>query len=352
MLNLAKRLFGRSKSRDISSPRLSTCVLEQMEPRQLMASSTLSMGININDASTRMTKLAIPQLKALGVKSVRVWINPGSFNKRINNPVMLRAAAYKKAGFDVMAEVAAPNGSVTNPAAVKAWFKWAVSKPAWKNAIDRWQIGNEPDHKADWRGSMSQYVNLFLKPAAEALHAAGEKVVSAGPSWNPQDVSSMIKAGMLNHVDYVGYHPYSNSVKLATQRIAELKAVVGGRKPLVASEWNIRGLEGNKSAWANAVKAIFPTIRGNFAFNYYFGLIQKKSTKAGPGGVLTSGGGKTQFYQALAGARSTAANVISVSAAGVVTSSNGGFKAMTLSSAFSNRVISLVDDKTVSSSVL
>ena len=83
-----------------------------------------------------------------------------------------------------------------------------------RKAVDRWEIGNEVDSANYFKGTLKQYVSNFLKPASDELHVAGEKVVSAGVSWNPEDVKEMIGYGMLDMVDYVGFHPYARGVKL------------------------------------------------------------------------------------------------------------------------------------------
>jgi hypothetical protein len=282
--------YPHSKSRTIA--------VENLEDRKLFATG-YDLGININDASSATMHKAIPVLKSLGVKSVRIWAGVSDFNKHNLDGALQRAVDYGHAGFDVMVIVGNNGGKVPNAAAVKGWFDWASSNPALKAAVDRWQVGNEVDHSEYWKGSLSSYVSGFLKPAAEALHANGETVVSGSVSWDPQDIKTMINAGMLNYTDYIGFHPYANGVSLQKQRINELKSIVGGRKPLAATEWNIRGYEKNKSGWAAAVQDAIPNVRNGFALNYYFGLINTSATMAGPGGIMNRDGSKTPFYYAL-----------------------------------------------------
>jgi hypothetical protein len=289
-------------------------MVEDLESRQFL--SAAGLGVNVNDGSSATMKKAIPVLKRLGVTSVRIWVGVSNFNSHAWNGTLQRAVDYGNAGFDVMVAVVPNGGKVPNAAAVKGWFQWAVGNASLKNAVDRWQIGNEPDHKNYWNGTLSQYVTNFLKPAAEALRPKGEPVVSAGPSWNAEDVRKMINAGMLNYVDYVGYHPYAKGVALQKQRISEIRAVVGGRKPIIASEWNVRGLEGNKSAWAAAVKQTMPNISANFARNYYFALVAKSGTMAGQAGIMTTGGTPTPFFNAIASAKGISVAPIAVKSIG------------------------------------
>ncbi len=309
MLNRIKQFFTPAAPSPVSSA--TSAVIENLEGRTLLAAS-FDLGININDASSATMNKAIPKLKALGVKSVRIWIGTDFKSKSWEGP-MQRCVDYAKAGFDVMAAVVPKNGVVPSTANVTSWFQWAMGT-ALKGAVDRWQVGNEPDHDQYWRGSPVSYVTALLKPASAVLKAQGEAVVSAGPSWNPKDVQNMIDAGMLGMVDYVGYHPYATQGLYKT-RLADIQKVVAGRKPLLASEWNIRGLEGNKTSWANAVKEAYPYIKGTFAINYYFALVEKSSTRAGPAGLITSSGGTTQFYNALAAAKGQTATIPSTTPA-------------------------------------
>ena len=139
-----------------------------------------------------------------------------------------------------------------------------------------------------------------VRPAAAGLHSAGEKVVSGAVSWNPDDIKKMVNAGMLNYVDFVGYHPYRNSVAQLKDAVSEVKSVING-KPLIATEWNVRGHEGNKGEWADAIKDYWPTIRDNFYAAYYFAA-NKVNTRAGPAGVITSSGSPNgEFYSTYKG---------------------------------------------------
>ncbi len=276
-----------------------SATVETLESRRMLAAN-FDLGINVNEGSQDTRNKGIPVMKQLGVESVRIWISPTFSNRYWDGPLK-RAVEYAAAGFDVMLIVSTPDGKVTNPNEVKGWFEWAAGNSSLRNAVDRWQIGNEVDQDAYWRGSLSSYVNNFLKPASQVLKSKGEKVVSGSVSWNPKDVEEMIGDGMLNYVDYVGYHPYADSIAQLKSRVSQIKSIVNGRKPLVASEWNVRKLENNKTAWAAAVKQAFPIIRDNFAMNYYFALLNTSRGKAGPGGIMNSNGTKqTGFYNALA----------------------------------------------------
>jgi hypothetical protein len=272
---------------------------EALEERKLMAAQ-FDLGMNINVGTSDVRDKGIPLMKQLGVQSVRVWFGPDFTSHTWEGPLQ-RCVDYAAAGFDVMLIINPEDGKVPSATQVRSWFKWAMEQPSLKKAVDRWQIGNEIDQSYYWNGSFKQYVSNFLKPASEVLRSNGESVVSASVSWNPEDVRRLINEGILDYVDYVGYHPYSNSISQLRSRIDALKSIVNGRKPLVASEWSIRGYESNKPRWAALVRDAFPIIRDNFDINYYFALLNTTLTPAGPGGIMNPDGSRqTGFFNALA----------------------------------------------------
>ena len=120
-------------------------VIENLECRRLLAAS-FDLGVNVNNGSSDVMNKGIPVLKSLGAKSVRIWFSP-DFNKKSFEGPLQRAVDYGNAGFDVMLILNPSGGKVTNAESVKSWFQWATGNSSLKNAVDRWQIGNEIDHK-------------------------------------------------------------------------------------------------------------------------------------------------------------------------------------------------------------
>ena len=265
-----------------------SAAIEQLEQRSMLSASPLVLGLGANIVSAGNYDNTVKMLRETGTKAVRLWYGFDSYNTRSEAGIFKYVNRLAADGFDITLTVSPRNGITGNDASVKGFFEFLMDRPGMKNAVDRWEIGNEPDHKQYWQGSLNSYVNDFLQPAADVLHRHGEKVVSAGPSWNPEDVRTMINAGMLNHVDYVGYHPYRNSVTDLKLRIAQVKAMVGD-KPLVATEWNVRGSESNPTEWAKEIAEFWPVIRDNFHVAHYYAAY-KSGTMAGGSGVLTSTG--------------------------------------------------------------
>ena len=262
--------------------------LEQLEDRKYQ-SSNHEIGINVNAQSSADYAKSLPILKQLGVTTVRLWYGVNDWDNKTVNGALSRAIEYHNAGYDVMMTVSISDRSVPNPADVKSWFGWAANNDALANAVDRWEIGNEVDSSNYFKGTLKQYVSNFLKPASQALHAAGEKVVSAGMSWNPQDVQEIINDGALDMVDYIGFHPYAKGVGQMKNNIATLQQIVAGRKPLLSSEWNVRGFEGDKTAWATAVKDAYSVVHSGFDLDYYYCLFTA-NTMAGPAGLVDRNG--------------------------------------------------------------
>lgn len=267
---------------------VSAASVENLEQRRL-CSGAYAYGINANSSTSGQFDQVVSMLRSTGTKSVRLWLGVNSWSHN-ETGIFKYIRKYKAAGFDVtLSVVPSIKGSAST---IESYFDWVAGDLG--GSVDRWAVGNEPD-RTQWSGNLDGYVTDLLKPASQGLHAHGEKVVSAGVSWNPDDEATMVRAGMLNYVDFVGYHPYAKTISQLATNVAEVKALAGG-KPLVATEWNARGHEGNASDWNDAIKASWPIIRDNFYAAYYYAAV-KANTMAGAAGVLTSGGGQNgEFY--------------------------------------------------------
>ena len=272
---------------------VSAASIENLEDRRL-CSSTLAYGINANSTTAGQVASVTSMLNDTGTRTVRLWLGVNSFSH--NETGMFKyIRKYKAEGFDVTLSVV-PTTKASN-STVESYFDWLAGDLG--GSVDRWEVGNEPD-RSQWSGNLDGYVSDLLAPAYAGLHSHGEKVVSAGVSWNPDDEATMVRAGMLNYCDYVGYHPYAKTVSQLQSNVAAVKALAGG-KQLVASEWNARGHEGDAAGWNQAIKDFWPTIRDNFYAAYYYSAV-KSNTMAGAAAVLTSGGGANgAFYSTYKG---------------------------------------------------
>lgn len=240
-------------------------------------------GVNIGFDSPSQVSKVIPILKDLHVGSVRMWWGMNSWGNRSGNWALQEAKMLSDAGLKVLMNVGVADVPSYNEAA--AFFSYVKNKPG-ASAVDIWEIGNEPNQKSFWKGTASQYVNNVLKAAWDVLHPAGFKIAGAGPTWDVGYAQILKDAGYLKYVDYANFHPYGPSPEDVRARAAGAKAVFAG-KPIIFSEWNVRGNEGNPAAWAKEVdqarKLIAPIADIAFYFPFKLG-----STMAGKGGLVTS----------------------------------------------------------------
>lgn len=312
--------------------RRADCSMESLEDRTVFSSS-LTHGIALTTLSSKNYNAILNMLHDTGTTTVRAWVSVKSWGSRSEDGTWKYFRKLHSAGIDFVISVV-PN-SRGSASQVSSYFNWLAGKLG--GVSNKWEVGNEVD-RGTYSGRLGDYVNQLLKPAASALHSHGIKVISGSVSWNPDDIKTMVNAGMLNYVDYVGYHPYRNNVAQLQQAIADVKSYVKG-KPLVATEWNARGQSG--TAWANMIAAFWPYIRDNFYAAYYYAS-QKASTMAGAAGVLTgnSGGHNGVFYTTYKGLRAGSGASVSASASSTPTvslpstavSASSGTKTTTTSS--------------------
>ena len=239
-------------------------------------------GVSVNTHDD--PSILIPILKKLGVKSVRLWWQMDTWESRGGAAAMSirEAQAYHAAGFNVMMNVDAPE--VPTTAQAIAFFKYIGSQKSALAAVNLWEIGNEPDRPPYWQGTAAQYVNIILKSAWDVLHPLGAKILGAGPSWDPGYAQLMVNAGYLNYCDYAGMHPYGYSVSEVIERATEA-AKIYGSKPLILSEWNVRGAT-SPAQWVSELEQIAPALKKVSDEAFYFCLM-KCDTMAGPGGLIT-----------------------------------------------------------------
>ena len=260
------------------------CTIENLEDRTVLSGS-LTHGIALTTLSGSNYNAVFNMLRDTGTHSVRAWVSVNSYSSRSEDGTWKYFRKMHSAGIDFVISVVPRKGLHGSASQISGYFGWLAGKLG--GISNKWEVGNEPD-RTGYGGHLGDYVNQLLKPAAGALHAHGIKVISGAVSWNPDDIKTMVNAGMLNYVDYVGYHPYRNNVAQLQSAISAVKSIVHG-KPLIATEWNARGQSGT-AAWTGAIKAFWPYIRDNFYAAYYYAS-QKAGTMAGAAGVLSNNSG-------------------------------------------------------------
>ena len=78
------------------------------------------------------------------------------------------------------------------------WTKLLVNSTfTLAQAVDSWEVGNEPDSVTFWKPSgtnkttgLKSYVDNFLIPAAQELKLGAERVISGGVSFSPGDMKT------------------------------------------------------------------------------------------------------------------------------------------------------------------
>ena len=310
------------------------------------------LAISVNDESLwdQNFSTTISQLHTLGVTVVRLFVSINSYADRphaydninyadivgswngsghplIAGLAMKRAFALKRAGFKVLLTIQETDGHVpASDQVVTDFYTYMMNatetsggSTKLKDVVDYWEVGNEVDLSAYWAPSgtnkaagLKQYVDDLLIPAAAALHSGPntkwEQIVSASVSYNPKDMNAILtelKAlGRTNAIDEIGYHPYgrylpAQNIDEITPRVTQAAAYAAAfGKPLIATEWNVRGYANNGSqntSWSSAISTIYNNdIKPNFLIGFYFALTNNFAGRGGsnditarPAGLLT-----------------------------------------------------------------
>jgi hypothetical protein len=220
---------------------------------------------------------AIPVLKDLGVKWVRVWTNVDWANPEETDSFQM-ARDFKDAGFKVV--MCFQQDQVPSADQVKAYFDWAQSVPGMKEAVDVWEILNELNVEEYWSGTASEYVNRVLKPAWDSLHPQGEKVLGGsftayqdggntklGTSFSKE----YVEAGYLDYVDYVGSHPYTKTIPELKTHLKEVKEIYGS-KPILVTEWNFKP-QSDDETWKDMLDEARPYLEEQVEAAFYYRLL-------------------------------------------------------------------------------
>lgn len=295
--------------------------IESLESRRLMAGD-YPLAINFNDEATSTShySTSVSQAESLGISAVRLWHSAtwGASSIADGSKSLQRAFDLHDRGFNVLLVVqAGENKASTKPSSasqVSAYFDKLLNftEPGGsrklKDVVDRWEVGNEVNldkyfvtngDDNNYKPRLKDYVDLMLTPAAQTLHNAGEKVVTAGIAWGgtgPLDyMLSVTPASTKANIDFIGFHPYvtaSNQASIATSVRASVDKYTD-HLPILATEWNVKDksvYSGNYSGWATAINSAFRnTARDAYDTTYYFALIDNEQIKNGQGAHRPAG---------------------------------------------------------------
>ncbi|HEY0007525.1 MAG TPA: SdrD B-like domain-containing protein, partial [Tepidisphaeraceae bacterium] len=276
----------------------------------------------------------VAHAKQLGVTAVRLWLGISDYDARpsptdpepswqsavqtrglsysnSNGKMLRRIFDFHREGFDVLLTVQHNHGQApTSSSQASSFFNYLKnikdpsSTATLADAVDYWEIGNEPDLGEYWKESatdkvtgLRSYVDKLLIPAAEALRSgpSPEQVVTGGVSWKPEDMNNILSTlqsrGKLGVVDYAGYHPYGRfnpDTGFNEQKDRALAAAAVGAKfniPVMATEWNVRGYAVNgtqNTQWARAVDENFRNVMAPlFHSVFYFATTDNWDLRGG-----------------------------------------------------------------------
>lgn len=225
---------------------------------------------------------AVPLMRDLGITRVRIWNEVRSWDNLSENGTFKQARELKAAGFHVTLLI--QNKTPPTYEQARRYYQFSLNAPGMKDAVDRWEIINEVNLYKYWEGTPQQYVNDCLKPAWDVFNAAGEPVVGASCTPDIRWVGLLRDAGYLNYVDFANTHPYTRTVGDMVRHISEVAAIYAG-KPLVATEWNFKA-PATFAQWHDLLAEAHPLVEQQLESIYYYRLIAKNETQAGPSGLI------------------------------------------------------------------
>ena len=240
---------------------------------------------------------AIPVLRDLGAKSVRIWHSADmtQTGRLFWDDELVRIKQYADAGFDVVLLVTPKEGDRRIPSydQTKSHFRAILSEhPQLKGQVDGWEIVNEPNVPKYFGGgyngtaNLAKYVSNVLKPAYEVLSAVGETVIGGGltSANHAAGVAELKRAGYDRYVDIGNLHPYWSDANGVRDRIEEMERAFPGL-PLTSTEWNITSAR-NDADWARKMDEVHEVLDDKLVSHYYFRLGYKTSSAIHKAGLV------------------------------------------------------------------
>ena len=277
------------------------------------------------DGSTKIATASVDQFKALGVKSVRVYVSiKWGANATQNESAINAVKLLHSAGLHVvMAVVGSDGAEPTDAQQTRDTFKVLIEGKGLKDVVDIWELGNEPDHTTYWKsGNIGTYSTKYLLPAAKLLHTYKKggkalQVANAPPSYSidqlkqmlatvdPEDTSAACKKDKSkcttarDQVDYVNLHFYHDDLtnpKPGDKYPQDLRTYLGllnevaAGKPTMSTEWSMnKPSSGGTQAWADLIKHAWQDdclIRDSLAIAHYYTWTADLSQPHGADGVF------------------------------------------------------------------
>jgi beta-xylosidase len=182
-------------------------------------------GMDIHSPTGTELTLFMDKLQAAGIGWAHVAViwpyvegTRGSFDWSVYDEIV---ATAKARNIKILATILyTPSWATTDPTwtgipDTAAWMDFCSNAARrYQGAIDYWGVWNEPNLSEFWSGTRQQYIDLLLKPAADAIHAANPSAQVGGPAlahltsakWYDWLDDIISQAG--DHIDFVTHHVY------------------------------------------------------------------------------------------------------------------------------------------------
>jgi len=213
-------------------PPFLVCALALLVPASpAMAVEASPYGVNIHAPQGEELTFLLDQVKAAGIGWVRidfVWsfVEPAQdvFDWSIYDAIV---AAAQARGIEIYATLAYTPAWATHgpeltgvPDDPQRWVDFCYrAAQRYSGKIRFWGMWNEPNLAQFWSGSRQQYLDLILKPGADAVHAGNPAALVGGP-----ELAHLISGGAdwyywlqdtvdqaSDKLDFVTHHVYDNN---------------------------------------------------------------------------------------------------------------------------------------------
>jgi hypothetical protein len=182
-------------------------------------------GMNIHSPSGAELTLFMDKLQAAGIGWAHVAViwpyvesAPGTYDWSVYDAIVAAAQQHQ---IKVLATILyTPAWATSYPTwtgipDATAWVSFCTAAATrYRGSINYWGLWNEPNLTEFWAGSRQQYIDLLLKPGADAIHAANPMAHVGGPAlahigsakWYDWLDDVILQAG--DHLDFVTHHVY------------------------------------------------------------------------------------------------------------------------------------------------
>ena len=228
----------------------------------------MNLGVTLTNTGSGITPAMLAKVKSLGVKTIRMGLNP-RFTDLQHNSWQVDEIAKASVGYNLICPLAgnncggevpawpgvtAQNQGVTTDENRRLWANWAADMIGYVLRINpntKFEIWNEPDLPQFWdKPDPSAYVAL-VHAVREECTARGLKPFLIGGVWSNYDeargrdfAGSCLYKGLLPYVDGVAYHDYSpvGGMRYRLSNLYSDMADHGAIRPIFITEAN---------AWTN-----------------------------------------------------------------------------------------------------